>query len=82
MCGRESLCERKVDVDAMERISEALHSLCQPLTTLQCRLEMADLIGTMEGYKEAVTHALAECTRLANGVGFLREIVRAAQPGE
>lgn len=79
MCGRECLCEPITDVDAMEQMSRALHSLCQPLTTLQCRLEMAELVGTIEGYQEAVAHALAECTRLVYGVGLMRDIVRAAQ---
>jgi hypothetical protein len=82
MCGRECMYEPKPDVNAMEQIGRALHGLCQPLTTLQCRLEMAELVGTMDGYREAVAHALAECTRLVDGVGLMREIVRAAQPDE
>jgi C4-dicarboxylate-specific signal transduction histidine kinase len=82
MCGRECLCEQLTDVDAIEQMSTALHSLCQPLTTLQCRLEMAELVGTMDGYREAVTHALAECTRLVDGVGSMREILRAARPAD
>ncbi|MDP9052622.1 MAG: hypothetical protein M3O31_18165 [Acidobacteriota bacterium] len=82
MCGRECLCEQPAEVDALDQMGRALHSLCQPLTTLQCRLELAELVDTMEGYREAVTHALAECTRLVEGVGLMREILRAALPAD
>lgn len=82
MCGDERLYEPRADVDAAEQMGRALHSLCQPLTTLQCRLEMAELVGTMDGYREAVAHALAECNRLVDGVGLMREILRSDQPSE
>jgi hypothetical protein len=63
-------------------ISDALHDLCQPLTILQCRLEMGRLMGTPESYREAVTLALADCYRLMNTVEAMREIVQraAAEP--
>jgi signal transduction histidine kinase len=61
----------------MERMSQALHDLCQPLTTLQCRLELAGLLGTEAAYREAVDLALAECARLNQMVGSMRELVRA-----
>ncbi len=63
----------------MEEMGRVLHELCQPLTTLQCRLEMAGLIGTVEGYREAVDHGLAECSRLVQAVGSMREILRLTQ---
>ena len=49
-------------------IGVALHDLCQPLTTLQCRLEMAELIGTPDAYREAVETGLTECARLTRSV--------------
>lgn len=61
----------------MGQVGRALHDLCQPLTTLQCRLEMAGLTGTPAAYREAVELALAECARLVEAVELLREIVRA-----
>jgi hypothetical protein len=67
---------------AMEQISRALHDLCQPLTTLQCRLEIAGLIGTAEAYQDAVNLALVECPRLTDGVALMRNIVRTAQRDE
>jgi C4-dicarboxylate-specific signal transduction histidine kinase len=72
LCG-EASCE-----EGVKRIGIALHDLCQPLTTLQCRLEMATLIGTAEAYREAAELGLTECARLAEAVGSIREIVRAA----
>lgn len=63
----------------IRRIGAALHDLCQPLTTLQCRLEMAGMIGTVEAYREAVEVGLTECARLAELVAAMREGVRAAQ---
>ena len=63
----------------IRRIAAALHDLCQPLTTLQCRLEMAGMIGTTEAYREAVEVGLTECARLAELVAAMREGVRAAR---
>lgn len=79
MCGRESMCDQKVESEAMEEIGRALHGLCQPLTALQCRLEMAELVGTTEAYREAVKFALVECARLVEGVGSMREILLASR---
>jgi hypothetical protein len=79
MCGRDCIRERNVEGEAMEQISRALHSLCQPLTTLQCRLEMAELVCTLEAYRESVKLALAECGRLVEGVESMREILRASR---
>jgi signal transduction histidine kinase len=64
--------------DGLKRMSMALHDLCQPLTTLQCRLEMAGVVGTAEAYREAVEMGLVECARLVDAVGSMREVMRAA----
>jgi hypothetical protein len=63
----------------MEAMDQVLHDLCQPLTTLRCRLELAGLIGTVEAYREAVEMGLAECVRLVEGVEAMREIVGTSQ---
>jgi hypothetical protein len=65
----------------MEQISQALHDLCQPLTTLQCRLEIAQLGGTAQDYRDAVELGLVECDRLIEGVGLMRQIVRESRAG-
>jgi signal transduction histidine kinase len=62
----------------MKQISAALHDLCQPLTTLQCGLEMAGLIGTAAAYREAVETGVGECARLSATVASMRQILRAA----
>jgi hypothetical protein len=64
--------------ERMKQMGTALHDLCQPLTTLQCRLEIAGLAGTQDAYREAVDLGLVECARLVEAVGRMREIVRAA----
>jgi signal transduction histidine kinase len=66
----------------MEQIEQVLHDLCQPLTTLRGRLELAGLIGTAKAYREAVELGLAECARLVQGVESMRELVRATRPAE
>jgi hypothetical protein len=66
----------------MDKVDQALHDLCQPLTTLRCRLELAGLIGTVEAYRDAVELGLRECVRLVEGVELLREIVRSSQRAE
>ena len=71
--------QRTLREQEIRRIGAALHDLCQPLTTLQCRLEMAGMIGTTEAYREAVEVGLTECARLAELVAAMREGVRAAQ---
>ena len=61
----------------LQRLSGALHDLCQPLTTLQCRLEMAQMMNTEEDYREAVVVALKECERLSDSITEMRNALRA-----
>jgi hypothetical protein len=65
----------------MSRLSKALHDLCQPLTTLQCRLELASALGTAEAHREAVELGAVECLRLMDAVAAMREIVCDAARG-
>jgi hypothetical protein len=76
---RDLVLEQNPRAAGMDRISQALHDLCQPLTTLQCRLEIAQLSGSADDYREAVHLGLVECDRLIEGVGLMREIVRTAR---
>ena len=69
------LCGEASCGDGVQRIGKALHDLCQPLTTLQCRLEMAELDDSAEAYRAAVELGLAECGRIAVVVGKMREIL-------
>jgi hypothetical protein len=63
--------------ETMARLGGALHDLCQPLTTLQCTLELAGMTGSAEACRQAIDAALLECARLAEAVGSMRQIVRA-----
>jgi hypothetical protein len=63
-------------------MGSALHGLCQPLTTLQCRLEMAQVAGTAEAHRDAVKLGLAECVRLFESVGTMRGILLAARQAD
>jgi len=63
-------------MDELKQLSSTLHDLCQPLTNLQCRLEMAVLMDTPEAYREVVEHGLMECARLTQSVRLMREITR------
>jgi hypothetical protein len=56
-------------------IDQALHDLCQPLTTLRIRLELAKVLDTPEDYREAVDVGLAACARLTEAASTLREII-------
>ena len=61
---------------AVERIDVALHGLCQPLTVLQCRLAMGELIGEPEAMRQAIREALEECARLNKTVATMRAVLQ------
>lgn len=58
------------------RMDDALHELCQPLTVLQCRLAMGELIGDQDAMRDAIAEALVECTRINLTVGLMREMLQ------
>ncbi len=60
----------------VERIDVALHGLCQPLTVLQCRLAMGELIGEPEAMRDAIREGLRECARLNKTVGTMRTMLQ------
>ena len=57
----------------LREIERELHDLCQPLTTLQCRLELGQMCGDETSLMEAVEGALQETTKLVRGVGRMRD---------
>ena len=62
--------------DLVERIDVALHGLCQPLTVLQCRLAMGDLLGDPDAMREAIREGLQECARMNETVGTMRAMLQ------
>jgi hypothetical protein len=68
--------ERECQTDLVEQIDLALHGLCQPLTVLQCRLAMGELIGEPDAMREAIREGLQECARMNQTVGRMRAILQ------
>src|SRR5258706_7237130 len=66
-------------LDLVERIDVALHGLCQPLTVLQCRLAMGDLLGEPDGMREAIREGLQEGARMDQTGWEMRAMVRQAK---
>lgn len=66
-----------------EYLSEAFHSLSQPLTALQCGLELAVAVPrSQQEYERRVGDALQTATSLREMVAAMRELVEAEDPGE
>lgn len=65
----------------VESMDIALHSICQPLTVLQCRLALGELIGETEAMREAIREGLVECVRLNETVGAMRATLQQAMQG-
>jgi len=63
-------------------MDDALHGLCQPLTVLQCRLAMGELIGGPDAMRNAIAEALVECARVNLAVGLMREILQHELQGD
>jgi len=72
----EQFAENDLGAQERKQLSGALHDMCQPLTTLQCRLEMATLTDSIEAYREAAQTGMAECRRMAESVCRMREILQ------
>jgi hypothetical protein len=70
------LAQQSGRAEFVERLDLALHGLCQPLTVLQCRLAMGELIGEPDAMLEAIREALKECVRLNQTVGTMRTMLQ------
>ena len=67
------------------RLAHHLHEICQPLTALQCRIEIAQM--EREGMKagsvdQTLAECLRECERLNERVNTMRTLVRSALQSE
>jgi hypothetical protein len=70
------IAEQEGRVELVERIDVALHGLCQPLTVLQCRLAMGELVGDPDAMREAIREGLQECARMNQTVGTMRAMLQ------
>lgn len=57
----------------LEQIHADLHDLCQPLTALQCRLEIGRMLGHESALQEAVDGSLEETKRMFAAVHQMRQ---------
>jgi hypothetical protein len=64
---------RLVSSSFLRAIHLELRNLCQPLTALQCRLEMARLVGGREALQSAVDDSLEQTGRMFEAVAQLRK---------
>jgi signal transduction histidine kinase len=79
----ENLAEREFRAEQRKQLNDALHDLCQPLTTLQCRMEMAILSDSVADYRKAAEAGLTECRRIVQLVESMSAILQeAAQKAE
>jgi hypothetical protein len=60
-------------VGIWQGMERELHDLCQPLTALQCRLELGQMIGDQEALLEAVEGAMLETERMFAAIAHMRE---------
>jgi hypothetical protein len=65
-------------LELVERIDVALHGLSQPLTVLQCRLAMGELLGEPDAMRAAIRDGLQECSRMNQTIGTMRALLRQA----
>ena len=61
-------------------LSEAMHSMAQPLTVLRATLEIAaGNASSISQYQHAIDSSLTEIARVAETMGFIQELVRIAR---
>ena len=56
----------------LRTLERDVHDLCQPLTALQCRLELGLICGGEAAMREAVEGGLLEMTRVFSCVSAMR----------
>jgi hypothetical protein len=66
----------------LEHMHAELHDLCQPLTALQCRLEIGKMLGHDSALEEAVEGALEETRRMFEVIARMRQRLRKEETGK
>jgi C4-dicarboxylate-specific signal transduction histidine kinase len=59
--------------NTLQQMFEDLHDLCQPLTALQCRLEVGRMLGHESALQEAVNGSLTETRRMFEVIAQMRQ---------
>ena len=65
--------------EVFRELERELHDLCQPVTSLQCRLELGKICGDQASLVEATEGALDDTVRIFEAVMRLRERLVAAR---
>jgi hypothetical protein len=74
--------EPRAESESRELVSDLFHRLSQPLTTLCCSLELAQLqTPSAESYSEVVGHALAQTEKVSALATAIRELFDAGHAG-
>jgi hypothetical protein len=60
-------------IGLLKELERELHDLCQPVTSLQCRLELGKLCGGEQALLEAAEGALEDAARIFEHVAKMRE---------
>jgi len=63
----------------IETIAAALHDMCQPLTALQCRLELGGIRSSAHAMREDIDGAMKDCARMIAAVSRMRAVVAEAR---
>jgi hypothetical protein len=75
------MAEEDPEKPMLVQFAEALHDMCQPLTALQCRLELGrmDEVAAGDDASEIWADCLRECVRLNELVDAMRTAVQREQ---
>ena len=63
------------ETEFQKAIHQELHDICQPMASLQCRLEVGRLLGGEEALAEAVDGGLEDLQRLSAALRKMRVLV-------
>ncbi|MDE1161693.1 MAG: hypothetical protein PW792_07070 [Acidobacteriaceae bacterium] len=58
--------------ELLQQMERELHDLCQPVTSLQCRLELGKMMGGEAALAEAAEGALEDVARIFTAVSRMR----------
>lgn len=64
----------------LELSNGELHDLCQPLTALQCRLEMSRRLGHADAFEDAIHGGLEDTRRMFEIIAAMRQRLLEIEP--
>ena len=61
--------------DILSKLEKELHDLAQPISSLQCRLEIGKMLGGQDALQEAVEGGLKDLSRMTEILTNLRVLI-------